>query len=232
MVRFAAAILVLGTAFFLSGCASGSDGTSSSTSPTSGPDPCPTVDATSGYGNWVGHGGLWGSVDSMEGHDDVVCGKATGAVQSLVSPDGTFSDLEVRVSFNMLAGDFGLDESELDSADAGAGLVIHFTDEENFIIIRYSPREQGWHLFTVIDGNREKQRDASVEPPTTNPEYHQWVKLRVFSVQGHVTAYDGTTKVIDYELPAEASHQGAVGYFLRDNGMVSLFDDFSAAVPA
>ncbi len=151
----------------------------------------------------------------MESHDGVVCGEATGPVQSLIRAAGTFSNLEANVSFNMLAG------------DSGAGLVIHFADDENFNIVRYSPREQGWHLFTVIHGSRDKQQDASVTPPTTNPEMHQWVELRIVSTDGFIEAYDGDVKVIEFMLPAEASHQGRVGYFLRDEGMAAGFDDFA-----
>ena len=222
MVRFAASMPVLLAVSLLSGCFGGSaDGEpSSTTSSTSEPDLCQTVEEGTAVAGWVAHGGLWGPVAAMEGHNEVVCGKATAPVQSLVRSGGTYSDFEANVSFNMLAG------------DSGAGLVIHFANDENFNIIRYSPREQGWHLFTMVNGNRDKQQNASVTPPTTNPELHQWVALRIVSKEGHVTAFDGPTKVIDYELPDAASHQGSVGYFLRDEGMVALFDDFSVVAPA
>lgn len=217
MARTLALTLSLLTLSLLAGCnqVPAGDEESDSSTPT-GSDPCPTVDASSTVPGWTSHGARWGNVDSLEGQSDVVCGEATGAVQSLVQDGPSYADVEAWVSFNMLAG------------DSGAGLVIHYKDDSNLNIIRYSPREQGWHLFTMIDGNRQKQDTASVTPPTTNPELHQWVRLRVLSEAGHVEAWDGETKVISYDLPAEASHYGGVGYFLRDDGMAAAFDDFSA----
>lgn len=185
-------------------------GSSSTTAPI---DSCPAVTSSTGVTGWTSHGGQWGfeSADTS-----VVCGKANRALVSLVNDTlGPFDDLEILVSFNMLDG------------DSGAGLVIHFADDENYNIVRYSPREQGWHLFTLVDGNRQKQREASVTPPTTNPELHDWVQLTVRSEQGHIRAYDGLTKIIDYQLQPEASHNGKVGLFLRDTGMAALFDDFN-----
>jgi hypothetical protein len=145
-----------------------------------------------------------------------VCGKADRALSSLVRDADSFRDLEANVTFRMLAG------------DSGAGLVLHFRDERNFNIVRYSPREQGWHIFTVVEGNRQKQDEGSVTPPTTNPELGEWVGLRVRSEGGNVTAWHGDVKVIEYTLRPEASHEGRVGLFLRDEGMAAHFRGFSA----
>jgi hypothetical protein len=208
--------------FLLAGCAAadedddgGAGATTSTTTPPS--DPCPTVTESTTVPAWTKHGGQWGDILAQEGHTGVVCGKATSALDFLVNDLlGPFSDVEVNVSFNMLQG------------DSGAGIVLHFADDGDYNIVRYSPREQGWHLFTLVDGNRQKQDAASVTPPTTNPDLRQWVTLKVRSEAGHVTAFDGSTKVIDFTLPEEASHNGRVGFFLRDDGMAALFDDFSA----
>lgn len=214
MVRFNALTVSVLLLSMLAGCNDVAE--DDDTSEPAASDPCPTVDASSVVSGWTSHGARWGHVDGMEGRTDVVCGEATGAVQSLVQDGTSFTDFQAWVSFNMLAG------------DSGAGLVVHYKDDSDFNIVRYSPREQGWHLFTMIDGNRQKQDAASVTPPTTNPEPHEWVRLRVVSEGGHVEAWDGETKVISYDLPTEASHEGGIGYFLRDDGMAALFDDFSA----
>ncbi|MHB1260790.1 MAG: family 16 glycoside hydrolase [Thermoplasmatota archaeon] len=216
MARTVAWLLLFLTSVGFAGCTTpGDGGPSTTTSTATDADVCPGVGETTAVAGWTAHGGQWGEVDSMEGHDGVVCGEAGDALQSLVRTAGIFSNLEANVSFNMLAG------------DSGAGLVIHFADDENFNIVRYSPREQGWHLFTMVGGNRQKQDDASVTPPTTNPELHEWVKLRIVSTDGHIEAYHGNIKVIEYRLPPEASHEGRVGYFLRDAGMAAAFDDFT-----
>ncbi len=208
----------------LAGCVEAEDGgeggeSTTTASSASGSDPCPTLGDDTGVPGWTKHGGQWAEVASQAGHEDVVCGSATQALSSLVGPDGPFTDFEAKVELHMLAG------------DSGAGLVLHFADEGNYNIVRYSIREQGWHVFTMVDGTREKRDAGSVMPPPTNPDLGQWVNLTVRSEGGHLTAFDGEAKVIDYQLPAEASHSGRVGYFLRDTGMVALFDGFSAKAP-
>lgn len=187
-------------------------------------DPCPQVTETSVVPpGWVEHGGQWGVVLGMEDHVDAICGKAMAPLAHVVAHATSYDNVVANVSFNMLQDAVG--------GGSGAGLVINWQDVDNYVIVRYSPREQGWHLFTMIAGERTKQDEASVTPPTTNPDYHEWIPLSVRHEAGHVTAYDGTTKVIDYMLPEGASRSGYVGYFLRDNGMVALFDDFSAGAP-
>ena len=221
MARTPLVMLVLLTVALLAGCSdragvgqSSSTSRSTSAGTTSGSEPCPSIDADTTVAGWTIHGGEWGEEGVVDGRADVVCGRATGAVQSLVRDSGTYSSFEANVSFDMLAG------------DSGAGLVFHFADERNFNIVRYSIREQGWHLFTMIDGERVKQENATVAGNTTNPELNDWVELRVVVEDGVVMAYDGDTQVIDYELPEDASRQGRIGYFLRDSGMVAAFDEF------
>lgn len=172
-------------------------------------DPCPLATPTSTVSGYTVRAGNW----SRASADSVVCGEGTLALNSLTLDGVSLSNLEASVAFRMV------NRSELEF-DAGAGLVVHYVNATEYQIIRYSPREQGWHLFTVItkpDGtvNRTKQDSASVTPPTTNPDFDQWVHLTVRSVNGTITAFDGTTKVIEYVLPAGHSTTGTVGYFLR-----------------
>lgn len=214
MVRLLLASL-LASSLLLAGCA-GDEGPGDQTPTETATDYCPGIDASTQVLTWTKHGGEWGAQAAGAGRQDVVCGQADRALSSLVNDlAGPFGNLEANVDFYMLGG------------DSGAGLVLHFQDEQNFNIVRYSVREQGWHLFTVVEGNRQKQDEASFNPPTTNPDYNEWVSLRVTSQDGHIQAFDGDTKVIDYLLKPEASHTGRVGYFLRDTGMAALFDEFS-----
>lgn len=227
----ATSLAFLVSSLLVAGCATdGGDGGEPSPSSTWAPpaDPCPGVGDATTPPAWTRHGGQWGAVAAREGRVDLVCGKATSSLDSLVSDLlGPFTDLELNVTYAMLVGDWGLTTDTLHKADAGAGVVLHYADPGNYTIVRYSPREQGWHLFTMIDGSRQKRDEASVLAPTTNPGYHDWIQLRVRSEGGHVTAFDGVTKVIDYQLPADAPTTGRVGYFLRDAGMVALFDDLT-----
>ena len=168
---------------------------------------------------WRAFGGQWGGTlnTTNPSHPKVAFGEGSDALNSLVSIEaGSFANFELNVSFNMIAGDH----------PQGAGLAFHFRDADNYQIIRYSISEQGWHIFTVREGNRDKQSDGTVQGNTTSPQFHEWVRLRVLSQDGHVVAYDGTTRVIDYVLPTEQSAEGGVALFVRGN-TVAQFDDFS-----
>lgn len=205
----------------LAGCTAedGGDGSESSTTTAQGTDACPTVTDATVVPGWTKRGGQWGVVAAMEDRVDAVCGEADQPLSILLS-SGTFSSVNASVAFNLLQDDVG--------GGSGAGLVINWKGDGDYVIVRYSPREQGWHLFTMTGGERVKRDEASVTPPTTNPEYHTWVNLTVVHKDGHVEAWDNGTKVIDYVLPEGASRSGQVGYFLRDEGMAALFDDFRA----
>ncbi|MEA3143587.1 MAG: hypothetical protein QOG31_911 [Thermoplasmata archaeon] len=165
---------------------------------------------------WTVHKGSWGAASNATdaAHPLVLrgAGVAEPGLSSIVPPQ-SFTDFEATVAFKMLSGQH----------PQGAGLVLQFKDDDNYQIIRYSTTENGWHLFTVTAGNREKQGSASVAGET-HPEQNQWVNLRVVSSGGHVQAFDGATKVIDYTLPATASHSGGVGPFVRGD-TVAVFDD-------
>lgn len=222
--------LVLGAGFLLSGCTSPPTGnatssasplTTTSSSLAAGRE---TMENFDGWTNgslgsgWVASGGTWGGAAnaSAPGHARVVEGSGVDEVNNLVANvGGSFSDFEANVSFDMVSGDH----------PQGAGMSFHYQDANNYQIIRYSLSEQGWHLFTMHQGNRDKKPEGTVPGNTTSPQFHTWVFLRVVSKGGHVTAFDGDVKVIDYMLPAEVVHAGAVALFVRGN-TVAAFDDF------
>jgi hypothetical protein len=167
---------------------------------------------------WKKYEGTWAARanDTDTAHPKIMRGEGADppGLSSLVDEDaGTFGDVEVVVSFKAVEG------------DAGAGLVTHWKDADNYNIVRYSIRENAWHLFTMIDGNRQKKDVATVAGDSTHPDLNVWVDLRVRSVDGHIEAFDGATKVIAFDLPADASHLGYVGLFSRGDTIVD-FDDF------
>ncbi|HEX2065309.1 MAG TPA: hypothetical protein VHI93_00715 [Candidatus Thermoplasmatota archaeon] len=166
---------------------------------------------------WTVHLGAWGVVENVTDPAHLLvlrgAGQADPGLSSIVAPVAV-GDFNATVAFKMLSGEH----------PQGAGLVFGFQDDENYQIVRYSLSENGWHLFTVLDGNRQKRSDASVTGGTL-PQANEWVFLRVESRAGHVQAFDGPTKVIDYTLPAEAVRVGGVGPFVRGN-TVAVFDDF------
>lgn len=215
--------LLLGSLAGCNGSDDGDDGPTTTSQPSTGQpflETFTTWSPGSAPAGWSIHNGAWGGFQNLTdiAHTNVARGSsASGAALNSIVADkaGTYRDMELKVAFKMLEG------------EAGAGVVTHFWDENNYNILRYSVREQGWDVFTMIDGERVKRDEASVLEPTTHPEFGQWVQLRVVSQAGHLTAYDGAVKVLDYALPTEASHVGAVGLFLRDVGTTALFDDLS-----
>jgi hypothetical protein len=171
---------------------------------------------------WQTFGGAWAAkrnaTDTI--HPKVM--RAAGAdppgLSSLVSNAGDLTSFETFVSFKMVNG------------DAGAGVVVHWKDEKNHQILRYSIRENSWHVFTMVDGNRVKQEEGTVAGASTHPALGQWVRMRVTSTSGHLVAYDGTTKVLEYTLKPEAETTGRVGLFVRGTAVVE-FDDFEVEAP-
>ncbi|MFO1534890.1 MAG: hypothetical protein ABR586_04430 [Thermoplasmatota archaeon] len=211
-----AALLALSA---LAGCAATDTATSTSQAPAAAGEDFDALAVGGKPTGWTVHKGAWGAAGNGtdKAHPLVLrgAGEAEPGLGSIVAPLSA-ADFEASVAFKMMSGEH----------PQGAGLVFHFQDDDNYQIIRYSITENGWHLFTVIDGNRQKQGAASVADET-HPEANQWVGFRMESNGGHVLAFDGATKVIDYQLPAGAALRGGLGPFVRGD-TVAVFDDFTA----
>jgi hypothetical protein len=178
-------------------------------------DTTPMGSVTTG---WKKYDGTWAAQANTTSplHPTVMQGQGRDALASLVANEaGTFTDVNVSVDFNMIQGEH----------PQGAGLVWHFQDDQNYNILRYSISEQGWHVFTMIKGTRDK-RDAGTLANGTSPQFNEWHHLTLTSIGGHVKVWDGDTQVIDYTLPSDASHDGRVGIFVRGTG-VAQFDNFA-----
>lgn len=233
--RILMALFVAGT--LLAGCMGDNDGSNQkpggSTSPTTTPsttqpqtpngqritESFDALDAGAVPAGWEKELGTWGAAENRTdtAHPKTMrgAGQADPGLSSLVAkPAGTFGDFEAEVSFQMLSGEH----------PQGAGMVFHWVDEENYQIIRYSISESGWHLFTMNDGNRNKE-SAATAAGGTSPAFGDWVNFRVVSENGHITAFDGATKVIDYVLQDADAKVGYVGLFTRGD-TVTLFDNF------
>lgn len=161
---------------------------------------------------WVAYNGNWSINGSkLEGE-----GEGRIGFSSLVNHGaGTFSTFTLDINFTMLSGEH----------PQGAGVVLNWKDDKNYQIIRYSISEQGWNLFTLVDGTRDKQTSATVQN-TAAPDFGTLVHLKVTQKDGKVTAYDGTQKVIEFTLRSTDSKIGFVGAFCRGD-TVADFDDFS-----
>lgn len=161
---------------------------------------------------WVAHNGNWTiNASKLEGEGDGRIG-----FSSLVNHGaGSFSVFTLDINFMMLSGEH----------PQGAGVVINWKDEKNYQIIRYSISEQGWNLFTLVDGTRDKQSSATVSNSAA-PDFGTLVHLKVTQKDGKVMAYDGDAKVIEFTLRSNDSKSGFVGAFCRGD-TVADFDDFS-----
>lgn len=104
--------------------------------------------------------------------------------------------------------------------------MLHYVDETNLQVVRHALGENGWHLFTVRDGNRDKRSEATVPGAGAAPQVGDGFDLRVRSQGGRVTAYEGEAKAIDHVLPPEAASVGRVGLFVRGENRAA-FDSFS-----
>lgn len=165
---------------------------------------------------WTVEGGSWSVVNaSTAGRVLSGRGDSDPGLSSFVNEElGALDDFDLEVSVGLLSG----------SDPQGAGIVLHWWDAGNYTIIRYSTHEHGWHLFTVIDGERTKQESATTSTQT-DPGFNVWVGLHVIQENDHITAFDAETKVIDYNVPDGHATSGRVGLFVRGNSR-AYFDDF------
>ena len=81
-------------------------------------------------------------------------------------------------------------------------MVFDWLDPQNYVIIRYSTHEHGWHLFTVVDGERVKQENATTSTQT-DPGFNAWMSLSVEKEGGQIVAKDGPVTVINCRHTAD-----------------------------
>lgn len=213
-----------------SGCADGADPpgsapSSSSSSTTTAPAPPPNggdcdVDAPLPLlPTWADHAGEWSGfmqVDAARPQGIRGAGDAADPGLSLLVDHGMepTSALDVEVGFSLVSG----------VHPDGAGLAFHWTGP-SYNVVRYSPSEAGWHLFTIIEGNRTK---VETEPMDVVRwvEPCDWVTLRVVAEGHDVKAYQGQHLVLEATLPPPASGSGQAGLFLRGD-TVALFHGYT-----
>jgi hypothetical protein len=224
----ALALAWIALASVLSGCVDGSDGaptatgtSTSSSSPSPGPASDCDLDAPLPLApTWAAHGGTWGSfVQPDVAHPQGIRGEGTPGEPglSLLVDHGVpaSATVDASVRFALVSG-FHPD---------GAGLAFHWAGD-SYNLVRYSPSEGGWHLFTVIDGERTKL-NATVEPDgPPSPTWCEWTELKVVAAGASVEVWQDDAAVLRTTLPDGASTSGQVGLFLRGD-TVALFDQYA-----
>jgi hypothetical protein len=204
------------------------DGESTTSSSSSPPTPAPAASCDADaplplLPSWAGHGGSWaGFVQADPAHPDGIRGQGDPAEPglSLLVDHGQQSvpAIVVEVDLALVSGEH----------PDGAGVAFHWTGA-SYNIVRYSPSEGGWHLFTVIDGNRTKIDPVPLDVQRT-VDLCQWVQLRVVADGLDVQAYQDGHLILEATLPDAASACGQAGLFLRGN-TVALFDDYATRSP-
>lgn len=221
--------MLLATFVLLAGClgdsAAPEPGTSATASQTpSDPGPAQDCDVDADLPllpNWAAHDGAWATfVQPDLGMPQGIRGAGSADPGlSLLVDHGTAasSSLDASVEFAMVSG----------RHPDGAGLAFHWAGE-SYNIVRFSPSEGGWHLFTVIDGERTK---ADATAPTTLPAlpgWCAWTTLRVLAEGAQVQVFQDGQAVLEATLPDGASTSGEAGLFVRGDS-VALFADYQRA---
>lgn len=194
-------------------------------SPSPAPPPGPTGDCDAGdplptAPTWAAHGGTWATfVQAETRHPQGIRGAGAAGEPglSLLVDHGTPASpsFDASVNFALVSGEH----------PDGAGLAFHWTGD-SYNIVRYSPSEGGWHLFTVIDGERTKVNATANPASMPGPAWCQWTGLRVVAEGANVEVWQDGVSVLRASLPDGASTSGQGGLFLRGD-TVALFDGYS-----
>lgn len=221
-------MLVLAVAA-LAGCAGDDAGagpsassTGSQTSTSPGPDvECDLDAALPVPPTWAAHGGSWGTFlqpDLVHAQGYRGAGAADPGLSLLVdhsTPASATADVSVDIA--LVSGQH----------PDGAGLAFHWSGD-SYNIVRYSPSEGGWHLFTVIDGERTKANATVVADAPAAPQWCAWTTLRVLANGADVQVFQDGEPVLEATLPEGSSTSGEAGLFVRGDS-VALFADYARA---
>lgn len=228
-VRRAWASVVLLGAMLVAGCTSpGQDGEPEPSSLSPSPTPAPPgrdCDAELGGlpvpPTWAAHGGAWSTValaDALPPHGLRGAGTDDPGLSLLIDHSaGPFTTVEATVEVLLVRG----------GHPDGAGLAFHW-DGPSYNLVRYSPSEAGWHVFTVVEGNRTKLDAAYAPTPPPLPGWCAWTQLRVVARGAEVQVFQDGEAVLEATLPPAASASGQAGLFVRGDG-VALFRGYAAS---
>lgn len=222
-------MVLLAALAVLAGCLGDGAGPSpepSSTASQTSSDPGPSQDCDVDSGlpvlpNWAAHGGAWGTfVQPVPGRPQGIrgAGSADPGLSLLVDHSTPASStIDASVDFALVSGEH----------PDGAGLAFHWSGE-SYNIVRYSPSEGGWHLFTVMDGERTKANATSPTTVPAGPGWCAWTTLRVLAEGAEVQVFQDGQAVLEATLPDGASTSGEAGLFVR-GASVALFAGYARA---
>ena len=125
----------------------------------------------------------------------------------LITDDGSFQDLNLRVKFKAVSGE----------VDRAGGLVFRLKDANNYYIVRANALEDNFRLYTY-DRGRRQIASASVKAPALG----QWHAVRVVAVGDHIQAWLDGKLLLDHRDARFKS--GRVGLWTKADSITAFAD--------
>jgi 3-keto-disaccharide hydrolase len=158
---------------------------------------------------WKTVDGQW-AVEEMSGAPSgqrvLVQRAVKNAFDVLVAPGGPYTDVDVSVRFNPIAG----------REDASGGIVFRFADGR-YYVVRANALENNFRLY-YYNGSRHQLASATVQPPALG----QWHTIRVVAVGDHIQAWLDGQRLLDHR--DARFRAGQVGLWTKADS-ITAFDD-------
>lgn len=162
-----------------------------------------------GIENWKIIDGKW-TVEEMPGAPSgqpVLMLRPQGSAYNvIVAPGGPYSDVDVSVRFEPIAG----------REDASGGIIFRFSDGR-YYVVRANALEDNFRLY-YYDQRRYQLATAKVKAPALG----QWHTLRVVAVGNLIQAYLDGQLLLDHQDPRFKA--GQVGLWTKSDS-VTAFDN-------
>ena len=164
---------------------------------------------TKGIAAWTQVAGQWVVEDfpgAPVGRKALVQRATKNEFNLIVAPAGPFTDVDVSVKFDPLAG----------KEDASGGIAFRFTDGK-YYVVRANALEGNFRLY-YYDRGRRQLASASVKPPPLG----QWHLLRVVAVGDHIQGWLDGALLLDHRDSRFKS--GRVGLWTKADSITAFND--------
>ncbi len=131
---------------------------------------------------------------------------------STLMVDGTFTDVEVTVSYKPISGNI----------DQTGGIIFRAQGPADYYIFRCNVLEDDCRLWTYVDGDRSSIYSAKVGGQNTG----EWQTVRVRAEGNRIRAWWNDREVMDF-IDDTFGGAGQVGLWTKADA-ITYFDDFSA----
>jgi hypothetical protein len=164
-----------------------------------------------GVGDWISVTGQW-AVEELprapSGKRVLVQRATKNDFNVIVAPSGPYTDLDMSVKFNPIAG----------REDASGGIIFRFSDGK-YYVVRANALEDNFRLY-YYDRGRRQLASARVKAPALG----QWHAVRVVAVGDHIQGWLDGTLYLDHR--DARFNAGRVGLWTKADS-VTAFDDLT-----